>query len=207
LPDLNLEDSLRFAGTLRVAGIDEAGRGPLAGPVSAAAVILPAGYSLEWLDDSKKMSAARREKVFEALIGDGQVEWALAYGEVEEIEEINILRSTHAAMARAAAELSPGPDYCLIDGLEVPGFPLPSNGVVKGDGISLSIAAASVIAKVSRDRRMLEYAEEFPEYGFEKHKGYGTKVHLEALRIHGPCRIHRKTFQPIADLLAAAAEE
>ena len=101
MPDLNLEDSLRFAGTLRVAGIDEAGRGPLAGPVSAAAVILPAGYSLEWLDDSKKMSAARREKVFEALIGDGQVEWALAYGEVEEIEEINILRSTHAAMARA----------------------------------------------------------------------------------------------------------
>lgn len=199
-----MEEALRSSGTLRVAGIDEAGRGPLAGPVSAAAVILPEGYSLEWLDDSKKLTAARREKVYEALTGDDRVQWALAYAEVEEIEDINILRATHAAMARAAADLRPGPDHCLIDGLAVPGFPLPSEGVVKGDGISLSIAAASVIAKVSRDRRMLEYAEEFPEYGFEKHKGYGTKVHLEALRTHGPCRIHRKTFQPIADLLADA---
>lgn len=207
MPDLKLEDSLRSAGTLRVAGIDEAGRGPLAGPVSAAAVILPVGYSLEGLDDSKKLTAARRETVFEALIGDDRVQWALAYAEVAEIEEINILRATHVAMARAAAELKPRPEYCLIDGLDVPGFPLPSNGVVKGDGISLSIAAASVIAKVNRDRRMLAYAEEFPEYGFEKHKGYGTKVHLEALRTHGPCRIHRKTFQPVADLLTAAEGE
>lgn len=200
MPDLELEVSLQAAGVSRVAGIDEAGRGPLAGPVSAAAVILPEGYTLEWLDDSKKLTAARREKVFEALTTDERVEWALSYGEVEEIEEINILRSTHAAMARAAQALSPAVEFCLIDGLEVPGFPLPSRGVVKGDGISLSIAAASVIAKVSRDRLMLKYAEEFPQYGFEKHKGYGTKVHLEALRTHGACRIHRKTFQPVAEV-------
>jgi ribonuclease HII len=201
VPDLELEDALRAKGVLRVAGIDEAGRGPLAGPVSAAAVILPEGYSLEWLDDSKKMTAARREKVYEALTTDERVEWALAYGEVEEIEEVNILRATHAAMARAVTALCPEVEHCLIDGLPVPGFPLSSEGVVKGDGISLSIAAASVIAKVSRDRRMLGYAEEFPEYGFEKHKGYGTKVHLAALKEHGPCRIHRRGFKPVADLL------
>ena len=113
---------------------------------------------------------------------------------------MNILKATHAAMARAVDGLKATVSFCLIDGLDVPGFPHPSRGVVKGDGISLSIAAASIIAKVSRDRRMAEHAGEFPEYGFEKHKGYGTKAHLEALQLHGPCRIHRKTFQPIAQL-------
>jgi ribonuclease HII len=201
VPDLLLERAVRAKGVARVAGIDEAGRGPLAGPVAAAAVVLPEDYSLEWLDDSKKLTAARREKVYEVLTTDPRVEWSLAYAEVEEIEEVNILRATHAAMARAARALEPEVEHCLIDGLAVPGFPLPSEGVVKGDGISLSIAAASVIAKVSRDRRMLAYADEFPDYGFEKHKGYGTKVHLEALEIHGPCRIHRKTFQPVAQYL------
>ena len=177
----------------------------MAGPVSAAAVVLPEGYSLEWLDDSKKLTAARREKVYEALVADSRVEWALAYAEVEEIEESNILAATHAAMARAAEALQPAVDHCLIDGLAVPKFPFSSEGVVKGDGISLSIAAASVIAKVSRDRRMLTYAEEFPEYGFEKHKGYGTKVHLAALEAHGPCRIHRRSFQPVAQFADRAA--
>ena len=205
MPDLELENALRRAGRVRVAGIDEAGRGPLAGPVAAAAVVLPEGYSLEWLDDSKKLTAARREKVFEALMEDPEVEWSLAYAEVEEIEERNILGATHAAMARAAEALQPVVDHCLIDGLAVPRFPLSSEGVVKGDGISLSIAAASVIAKVSRDRRMLGYAEEFPEYGFEKHKGYGTKVHLAALEAHGPCRIHRLSFQPVAQCADRAA--
>ncbi len=200
MPDLKLENELWSKGLRRVAGIDEAGRGPLAGPVAAAAVLLPEGYQLAGLDDSKKLTAARREMVFEALLEDERVEWALAYAEVEEIEKVNILRATHAAMARAAGALRVAVDFCLIDGLKVPGFPLPSRGVVKGDGISLSIAAASVIAKVSRDRRMLGYAEEFPEYGFERHKGYGTKVHLEALRRHGPCAIHRRTFQPVAEL-------
>ncbi len=200
MPDLEMENALRGDGWVRIAGVDEAGRGPLAGPVAAAAVVLPPGYSCEFLDDSKKLTAKRREQLYELLTGDGSVRWALAYAGVREIEERNILRATHAAMARAVAGLAETPDYCLIDGLDVPGFPGPSRGVVKGDGLSLSIAAASVIAKVSRDRRMREYAAEFPQYGFEKHKGYGTKAHLDALRTHGPCRIHRQTFQPIAQL-------
>ena len=200
MPDLDLENALRGDGWVRIAGVDEAGRGPLAGPVAAAAVVLPAGYSCEFLDDSKKLTANRREHLYEVLTGDGSVHWALAYAEVREIETLNILRATHAAMARAVAGLEEKPDYCLIDGLDVPGFPGASRGVVKGDGLSLSIAAASVIAKVSRDRRMRDYGEEFPQYGFEKHKGYGTKAHLEALRNHGPCRIHRQTFQPVAQL-------
>jgi ribonuclease HII len=201
MPDLSLEEELIKSGQRWIAGIDEAGRGPLAGPVSAAAVILPAGYQNDELDDSKKLTEKRREALYEELIADQSVCWAHAYGEVEEIEEINILRATHAAMARAAADLKQEPSFCLIDGLDVPGFPLPSRGVVKGDGLSLSIAAASIIAKVMRDRHMRVLAEEFPDYGFERHKGYGTKAHLEALRLHGPCRIHRKSFQPVASLL------
>ena len=206
MPHLELEEGLRRAGAECVAGIDEAGRGPLAGPVAAAAVVLPEGYENNALDDSKKLSEARREELYEELTGDVLVYWSVAYAEVEEIAEINILRATHAAMARAAARLPRRPAICLIDGLAVPGFPLPSRGVVKGDGISLSIAAASVIAKVSRDRRMRRYAEEFPQYGFEKHKGYGTKAHLEALQRHGPCRIHRQTFQPVAQLTLSLEE-
>ena len=201
MPDFELEEELRKDGIARVAGVDEAGRGPLAGPVSAAAVILPDGYESAFLDDSKKLTERRREILFEELISDASVCWSQAYAEVEEIEEINILKATHAAMARAVAGLGRKPGFCLIDGLDVPGFPHASRGVVKGDGKSLSIAAASVIAKVSRDRLMREYADEFPQYGFEKHKGYGTKAHLEALKRHGPCRIHRKTFQPIAQLI------
>ena len=197
---MELEKELWSAGHALVAGVDEAGRGPLAGSVAAAAVVLPRGFECGMLDDSKKLSAKKREALYETITGDDRVHWSLAYAEVAEIEEINILRATHAAMARAVAGLGCEVSHCLIDGLDVPGFPNPSRGVVKGDGISLSIAAASIIAKVSRDRRMLEHAEEFPEYGFEKHKGYGTKAHLEALRRHGPCRIHRKTFQPVAQL-------
>ncbi len=200
MPDLSLEREVVSSGAQWVAGIDEAGRGPLAGPVAAAAVILPADYENGRLDDSKKLPEARREELFEELSSDQSVCWAMSFAEVEEIEHVNILRATHAAMARAVAALERRPCYCLIDGLDVPQFPLASRGVVKGDGISLSIAAASVIAKVIRDRRMRAYAEEFPEYGFERHKGYGTKAHLEALQRHGPCRIHRKTFQPVAQL-------
>jgi ribonuclease HII len=200
MPDLEFENQLRADGWVRVAGVDEAGRGPLAGPVAAAAVVLPDDFACARLDDSKKLTAKRRDHLFEELTSNDSVSWALAYAEVGEIEELNILKATHLAMARAVAVLPRAPDYCLIDGLDVPGFPLASRGVVKGDGLSLSIAAASVIAKVSRDRRMREYAVEFPQYGFENHKGYGTKAHLEALRSHGPCRIHRQTFQPIAQL-------
>ncbi len=200
MPDLVYEKEKRSAGYLRVAGIDEAGRGPLAGPVAAAAVVLPEGFSHGLLNDSKKLTARRREQLYEELTGADDIRWALSYGEVEEIDSVNILKSTHAAMQRAARALDPAPDYCLIDGLPVPGFPIDSEGIVKGDAKSLSIAAASIIAKVSRDRLMIAYADEYPEYGFERHKGYGTKQHLEALRKHGPCPIHRQSFAPVAQL-------
>lgn len=206
MPTLEFEQEALQQGYSCVAGIDEAGRGPLAGPVSAAAVILPKGFEDELLDDSKKLSEKKREILYERLTTDEAVLWAHAFAEVEEIERINILKATHAAMIRAAEGLKRKPDYCLIDGLAVPGFPIASEGVVKGDSKSLSIAAASIIAKVKRDRVMKNYAEEFPEYGFEKHKGYGTKAHMEALRAHGPCRIHRKTFQPVAELLGNGEE-
>lgn len=181
-----------------VAGVDEAGRGPLAGPVAAAAVVLPAAFSCPELDDSKKLSARKRELLYERLTGDSGVRWSLAFAEAGEIDELNILRATHAAMARAVEGLAVAVDHCLVDGLAVPDFPWPHDGVVKGDGKSLSIAAASIIAKVARDRRMLEYAGSYPGYGFEKHKGYGTRVHLEALRELGPCPIHRRSFAPVA---------
>ncbi|MDC0087913.1 ribonuclease HII [Akkermansiaceae bacterium] len=201
MPDLEFENTKRAEGYQLIAGIDEAGRGPLAGPVSAGAVILPDGFSHELLNDSKKLSEKNRELLYEELTNDSSIQWSLSYAETSEIEEINILKATHAAMARAAQGLTNTPDFCLIDGLPVPNFPLPSEGIVKGDGKTLSIAAASIIAKVSRDRLMVKYAEEYPEYGFERHKGYGTKLHMEALRKHGPCPIHRMSFAPVAQLL------
>lgn len=191
---------MRGRGISRVAGVDEAGRGPLAGPVAAAAVILPEGFRLAGLDDSKRLTAARREAVYQALREDPAVEWGVALATVAEIEALNILRATHLAMRRALLMLETAPDHCLIDGLPVRDCPIPHDAVVKGDGKSLSIAAASVIAKVTRDSLMLEIDREFPAYGFARHQGYGTKEHLEALRIHGPCRHHRRTFQPVAQL-------
>ena len=206
MPNLEYEAAQIAAGHPCVAGIDEAGRGPLAGPVSAAAAILPSGFSHDLLDDSKKITAKRREALYDELTSNNDIIWAHSYADVEEISEINILKATHAAMARAAESLTTKPDFCLIDGLAVPQFPIASMGIVKGDGKSLSIAAASIIAKVKRDRLMIEYAETYPEYGFEKHKGYGTKLHMEALREHGPCPIHRKTFAPVAQLLLPIEE-
>jgi len=201
MPDLELERELIERGRSPVAGIDEAGRGPLAGPVVAAAVILPRGYSQEFLDDSKKVSSKRRDLLYEELTRDSQVYWGVGFAEVGEIDGLNILRATHVAMERAALALPVQPAFCLIDGLDVPGFPLEAKGVVKGDGISLSIAAASIIAKVTRDRRMQELADEFPVYGFAKHKGYGTQIHMKALREYGPCREHRRSFAPVAKLI------
>ena len=201
MPDLELERELIECGSSPVAGIDEAGRGPLAGPVVAAAVILPCGYSQDFLDDSKKVSSKRRDVLYEELTRDSQVYWGVAFAEVSEIDELNILRATHTAMKRAALALPVRPVFCLIDGLDVPGFPLAAKGVVRGDGISLSIAAASIIAKVTRDRRMQELADEFPVYGFAKHKGYGTQIHMKALREYGPCREHRRSFAPVAKLI------
>ena len=184
----------------RIAGVDEAGRGPLAGPVAAAAVILPRGYSCPGLDDSKRLTAAKREDLYQRLTDNPAVYWATATVDCGEIDRLNILRATHLAMRRAVEALVPPPEHCLIDGLPVPGFPLPHDAVVKGDGLSLSIAAASVIAKVTRDRIMCGIDLEFPQFGFARHYGYGTKEHLEALRIHGPCRHHRRSFQPVSQL-------
>lgn len=201
MPDFHLEDELFAKGVWPVAGIDEAGRGPLAGPVAAAAVILQRGHEgFAGLDDSKKLTAARRETLYEAITTDPSVQWSCATASCEEIDELNILRATHLAMERAAMALKLRPAHCLIDGLAVRGFPLPHDGVVKGDGISISIAAASIVAKVTRDRLMRELDAEWPQYGFAKHQGYGTKVHLEALRTHGPCPQHRRSFRPVAQL-------
>lgn len=200
MPDLELEYEARAEGYSLIVGVDEAGRGPLAGPVSAAAVILPDNYSHPLLDDSKKLSEKKRELIYKDIMSDSAIQWGHSYAEVSEIDTINILRATHAAMARAVGQLSLTEPYCLIDGLAVPNFPYKSKGIVKGDGKSLSIAAASIIAKVKRDRLMVAYAKKYPEYGFENHKGYGTKAHLIALRAHGPTKIHRQSFAPVAQL-------
>jgi ribonuclease HII len=198
VPDLVLELALHARGLTRIAGVDEAGRGPLAGPVAAAAVILPRRFSCPGLDDSKKICSTKREELYDLITSDTTITWAVALADSEEIDRLNILRATHLAMRRAVEALKPLPDHCLIDGLPVRDFFLPHDGIVKGDGLSLSIAAASIIAKVTRDRLMLEMDREFPEFGFARHQGYGTKEHLEALRIHGPCRHHRRSFQPVA---------
>lgn len=200
MPDLSLEFALQQQGYLTIAGIDEAGRGPLAGPVSAAAVILPADFTCLGLDDSKKISPSKREILYQRLTTDPEICWAVATASAAEVDRLNILRATHLAMRRAVESLSLTPDHCLIDGLRVRDFPLAHDGIVKGDGISLSIASASIIAKVTRDRIMAELDRDFPEFGFAKHQGYGTKAHLEALRIHGPCCHHRRSFQPVAQL-------
>ena len=197
---LELEDAFRARGTKRVAGIDEAGRGPLAGPVFAAAVYLPEAFDHDQLNDSKKLTALRRDRIYNELQNREDVIISSAQSSVDEIENLNILGATHLAMKRAALDLAEAPDMVLIDGLEVRGFPFPQKAVVGGDGLSLSIAAASVVAKVERDRYMIAMAAEYPQYGFEKHKGYGTKQHMEALRRYGPCPLHRKSFAPVAQL-------
>lgn len=192
------ESRLQEQGCSRVAGIDEAGRGPLAGPVVAAAVVLPQGFCCAELDDSKKLRPATREHLFEHLRSLPGVMIGVAVVDAAEIDRLNILRATHEAMRRACAALSTPPDHVLIDGLPVRPFPFAQTALVKGDGVSWSIAAASVIAKVTRDRMMLELDRIFPQYGFAKHKGYGTRLHLEQLNTHGPCPAHRKSFAPVA---------
>ena len=194
------EQEAHAEGFARVCGIDEAGRGPLAGPVVAAAVILPAGYELPGLNDSKKLTAKKREALYEALMADDAVQKSIAQATVEEIDELNILRATHLAMRRAAEGLPGGVDFCLIDGLPVPGFPLPSRSIVKGDARCLSIAAASILAKVWRDHYMQELHRQFPAYGFDRHAGYGTRAHMQAIREHGATIHHRRTFAPVTQL-------
>lgn len=196
--DLSRERALRARGFVLVAGVDEAGRGPLAGPVVAAAVILPDDFALDGLNDSKKVSAAKREKFYAILTATAEILWAVAEATVEEIDRLNVLRATHLAMARAIENLPRKPDHALVDGLPVRGLPVKHTAMVGGDGLSLSIAAASIVAKVTRDRLMLEIDAHYPQYGFARHKGYGVREHLEALRNHGPCPVHRRSFQPVA---------
>jgi len=198
MPTLDHENQLRAAGFRRVAGIDEAGRGPLAGPVCVAAVVLPEGFAHPVLNDSKQLSEAKRARLYEELTKDATVRWHCVSVEPDEIDRINILQATWVGMRTAALALSPQPDAVLIDGRPVKSFPLHQVALVKGDSLSYSIAAASIIAKVTRDRIMTELAEAHPEYGFEIHKGYPTPQHLAALRKHGPCRHHRRSFGPVA---------
>lgn len=176
-----------------VCGVDEAGRGPLAGPVCAAAVILPPHLEIPGLDDSKKLSDKRRRELF-PIIQKEAISYGVAFASHEEIDTVNILQATFLAMERAIRQLTVRPDLALIDGNRETDFGLPVQTVVRGDSLSASIAAASVLAKVTRDDYMLKMAEEYPEYGFEIHKGYGTQAHYAALRTFGPCDIHRKSF-------------
>ncbi len=176
-----------------ICGIDEAGRGPFAGPVVAGAVILPAGLKLEGLNDSKQVSAARREELYEE-IREKAVSFGIGMSSPARIDEINILQATYEAMRHAVEDLEIVPDLLLNDAVTIPQLPIRQVGIVKGDARSLSIAAASIVAKVTRDRLMVEYAELYPEYSFEKNKGYGSREHREALMKYGPCPIHRNTF-------------
>jgi ribonuclease HII len=176
-----------------VAGVDEVGRGPLAGPVVAAAVRFPRGIPLPWVFDSKQVTEEGRKVMREAILAVPGVDWAIGEASVEEIDSINILNATHLAMRRAVEQLNQV-DFILVDGRPVKGLPFPSRAIVKGDAKSASIAAASILAKVSRDRYITELSEKYPEYSFEKHKGYATKAHMDAIRAHGPCEIHRPSF-------------
>lgn len=190
---LALEREAHAQGYSAVCGADEAGAGPLAGPVFAAAVILPEHFDLPYLNDSKKVTPKRREVLYDQ-IREQAVAYAIASVDEKEIDEINILNARMKAMDLAIHQLKPVPEFALIDGNRNTGIHIPNRMVVKGDSLSASIAAASILAKVARDRFMLEMAQRYPEYHFEQHKGYGTKLHYEMLRQYGPCPIHRRTF-------------
>ncbi len=194
MPDFSYENEAVKNGYKLVCGVDEAGRGPLAGPVCAAAVILPFDCEIEGLNDSKKISEKKREALYDVII-EKAIAFSVAYGTLQEIEEYNILEATYIAMNRAVDGLEIKPDYALIDGNRAPkGIKIPCQTIVKGDSKSCSISAASILAKVTRDRLMLEYDKKYPQYLFAKHKGYGTKAHYDAIKQHGVCEIHRLSF-------------
>ena len=194
MPDFSFEIEAKNKGFNFVCGVDEAGRGPLAGPVCAAAVILPDDCVIEGLNDSKKISEKKREMLYDIII-EKALAYSVAYGTLEEIEEYNILEATYIAMNRAIDGLKTKADFALIDGNRVhKGINIPCETVIKGDAKSYSIAAASILAKVTRDRLMMEYDKKYPEYLFATHKGYGTKAHYEAIKQHGVCEIHRLSF-------------
>ena len=198
------EQPLWSAGVTRVAGVDEAGRGPLAGPVVAAAAILPPHWletglpaALAGLNDSKQLTETQREKFFQFITACGEIEFGIAEISAAVIDEINILQATHRAMNDALAKLNPLPPHALVDGRPVKTLRVPQTAIIKGDARSYSIAAASVLAKVTRDRLMLKAHAQWPEYAFAEHKGYGTAKHLAAIAKHGACPIHRLTFAPL----------
>lgn len=190
------ESDARAAGFTLIAGVDEVGRGPLAGPVVAGAVILPGDFDCTGINDSKKLSAEQRRKAYDRIIADGI---AVGIGIIgpDVIDEVNILKATHMAMKAALANLGVEYDYVFVDGLPVPGLSTNCTALVKGDSRCVSIAAASIVAKVTRDRMMQEFGVEFPQYGFGSHMGYGTREHIEAIRKYGPCPHHRMSFAPI----------
>ena len=188
------------AGHMLVAGVDEAGRGPLAGPVAVAAVILPQEDHLPRINDSKKLSAAVREELFTQIVAIA-ISYHVALIDAETIDRMNILQATKMGMYEAIAALTPAPDEVLIDAVELPKLSMPSQSIIKGDAKSASIAAASILAKVTRDHLMEQYDTEYPHYGFAKHKGYGTQEHIDAICKYGVCPIHRKSFDPIRSML------
>lgn len=205
---LQFERQIWGRGVGRLAGVDEAGRGPLAGPVVAAAIVFDKAFleaeqygRLKSVNDSKRLTARERETLFVVLTEHSPCVYGVGMADVSEIDSLNILRATHLAMARALHAIQPLPEFVLVDGLPVPGLPCPSLAIVQGDGRSLSIAAASIIAKVTRDRMMLALDAQYPWYAFSRHKGYGTKVHLKALLDHGACPAHRRSFRPVQEVL------
>lgn len=193
MPDYSIEAELVSCGYRSICGIDEAGRGPLCGPVYAAACILPIGLEIDGLNDSKKLTEKKREKLFDVIKREA-VAYCIAYADVEEIDRLNILEADLLAMRRAIDGLSQKSDFALVDGNIARDFQIPAKAIVKGDSLSMSIAAASVLAKVSRDRACAELDRQYPEYGIARHKGYGTREHIEALKKYGPSPIHRKKF-------------
>lgn len=205
-PTGEFERAARLRGYRRIAGIDEAGRGPLAGPVVAAAVVLPARCRLSGIDDSKQLSEGQRDRLYAAILAQA-VGMGIGSADVGEIDRLNIIEATRLAMRRAVDQLTPPPDYLLIDAVTLPGIRISVRPIIKGDALSLSIAAASIIAKVTRDRLMAKYHEMFPEYDFLSHKGYCTTGHLQRLARHGPCSIHRRTFMPVQEAIVAGKRE
>jgi len=201
MPSLHHENQLRQAGFRCVVGIDEAGRGPLAGPVSVAAVILPVDFDHAVLNDSKQLNEKKRELLYDELTSNSAIRWHAEMIEPDEIDRVNILQATWTGMRRCALALDPRPDAALIDGKPVRNFPIHHVALVQGDSLSHSIAAASIIAKVRRDRLMISLAAQYPGYGFDIHKGYPTPGHQKALQKLGPCPIHRRSFAPVAQMI------
>jgi ribonuclease HII len=199
------EKRLRSQGFLRIAGIDEAGRGPLAGPVVAAACILPEDVFFANLNDSKQLSAEEREILFQEIISCPHLLYGIGIIDVGTIDRVNILQATFLAMRKAIESLPLPPDYILIDGSQIPQFSIPTESIIKGDRLSISIAAGSILAKVTRDRIMVELDQKHPHYGFKQHKGYATEQHILAIHTHGPCSVHRRSFDPVKTILKSSS--